>query len=158
VSEKRGKAFRIDAELYNGTVMMTRWEHLKESMSQTPLCRGYGVNFEMACTTQEGRLAKSSSHHRVVSYSLGGMKLVVQCEADACDCRCQGADDGNVYSKAQLLARDSTSAKRYRSQGNLLDRPPSPLNIGEKHDSNCLIEIKSRDHKNRNLDDIMVQM
>ncbi|KAM0714644.1 hypothetical protein Q7P37_009942 [Cladosporium fusiforme] len=131
VSKKRGKAFRIGAELSNGTVMMTRWEHLKESMSQTSRCRGYGVNLRWRALRR-----KEDWPSRPVITELFR------------------ADDGIVHSIAQLLARDSTSAKRYRSQGDLSGRSPSLLNIvdiGEKHGSNCLIEIKSRDHKNRNL-------
>lgn len=32
------------------------------------------------------------------------------------------------------------------------------MDVGKSHDSDCLIEIKSRDHKNLKLDDILVQM
>jgi hypothetical protein len=98
----------------------------------------------MACTSQEGRPAKSSSHHRVVSYSLGSLNLVVQFEADACDCRCQRVDE-----KAQSAALDSMPVRRQPSQGHLPDHLAS---------SDCMIEIKSRDHKNKNSDEIMVQM
>lgn len=161
VSGKQGKAFRIDVELCNGTVMMTRWEHFEENMSQTSLCRGYGANFEVACTSQEERQVKSSSHHRIVSYSLGELNMVVQFEADACDCRCQAANDGTIKSEAQSIGPNAITTKEYSLEDKLPGRSPSPLNIveiGEKHDPDGLIEIKSRDHKNRSLDDIMVQM
>jgi hypothetical protein len=155
-SGKQGKAFRIDAELCGGTVMMTRWEHMQESMGQTSVCCGYGRGFEMACTSQEGRPAKSFSHHRVVSYSLRSLNLVVQFEADACDCRCQRVDE-----KAQSAAPDSMPVRQQFSQGHLPDHLASSLNvvdIGKTHGSDCMIEIKSRDHKNKNSDEIMVQM
>jgi hypothetical protein len=110
----------------------------------------------MACTSQEGRPAKSSSHHRVVSYSLGSSNLVVQFEADACDCRCERVDE-----KAQSAALDSMLVRQKPSQGHFPDHLASPLNvvdIGKTHGSDCMIEIKSRDHKNKSSDEIMVQM
>lgn len=143
------------------TVLITRWEPLQRSMSQTSLCRGYGKSFEIACTTQEAQSSKSSSHHRVVSYSLKGMKIVVQFEADACDCRRQNPKVAVYHSEAHSAGRDLTSERKQASSCDFSSRSSSHLNIvdiGEKHDSDCLIEIKSRDHKNRNLDDIMVQM
>lgn len=154
-------SFRIDIELCNDTVLMTRWEPLQRSMSQTSLCHGYGKGFETACTTQEGRSFKSSGHHRIVSYSLGRLNILVQLEADACDCHCQLPETVIFQSTVPSGSQDLISGREQASPCDLSSRSPSHLNIvnvGKSHDSDCLIEIKSRDHKNLKLDDILVQM
>lgn len=159
---KQSKGFRIDMESCSTTLMMTRWEPLQDNMSQTSLCRGYGRGFEASCTTQEGRLSKSSSHHRVISYSLGDLNLVVQFEADALDCRCSQKLERQIdYSDMPVTNRGPDSAVAGASQNDIQEDSAPPLDIvdvGTTHTCDCMIEIKSRDHKNESLDDIMIQM
>ncbi|VUC28265.1 unnamed protein product [Clonostachys rosea] len=42
--------------------------------------RGFGNNFEKAYTSSE--IAKSTGHHRIISYSFGGLKFIVRHETD----------------------------------------------------------------------------
>lgn len=90
-SGKDRQPFRIDIQMVGRTMMMTRWERDPSSMTQTPLCRGYGRGFEKICTRLEGTQSESTSHHRIVSYTLGSLSFAVQFEADLriCDCRVQ---------------------------------------------------------------------
>jgi hypothetical protein len=161
-SGKQSKGFRIDMEFFSTTLMMTRWEPLQDNMSETSLCRGYGRGFEASCTTQEGRLSKSSSHHRVISYSLGDLNLIVQFEADALGCRCsQELERQSLYSDMPATNQGPDSTLSGAFQNDIQEESAPPLDIvdvGTTHSLDCIIEIKSRDHKNKFLDDIMIQM
>jgi hypothetical protein len=159
---KQSKSFRIDMELFSTTLMMTRWEPLQDNMSETSLCRGYGRGFEASCTTQEGRLSKSSSHHRVISYSLGDLNLIVQFEADALGCHCsQELELQSPHSDMPATNQGPYSTVSGAFQNDIQEESAQPLDIvdvGTTHSLDCIIEIKSRDHKNKFLDDIMIQM
>jgi hypothetical protein len=159
---KQSKGFRIDMELCSTALMITRWESLQETMSQNSLCRGYGGGFEASCTTQEGRLTKSSSRRRAISYSLSDLNLIVQFEVDAFHCLCSQRVDGkNLCSNTRVTDGEPVLAVAEASQSNFPeDFAPSLdiVDIGMTHDNVCMIEIKSRDHKNKASDDIMVQM
>lgn len=161
-SGKQSKSFRIDMELFSTTLMMTRWEPLQDNMSETSLCRGYGREFEASCTTQEGRLSKSSSHHRVISYSLGDLNLIVQFEADALGCHCsQELERQSPYSDMPATNQGPYSTVSGAFQNDIQEESAQPLDIvdvGTTHSLDCIIEIKSRDHKNKFLDDIMIQV
>lgn len=76
----------------NDTLFLSKWTDdpsLHTSM-------GHGAGFERAtCRYPQGHggdearlLRRSVSHHRVVAYSLGGLRMVVQSEVDAYHCDC----------------------------------------------------------------------
>lgn len=161
-SGKQSKGFRIDMEFFSTTLMMTRWEPLQDNMSETSLCRGYGRGFEASCTTQEGRLSKSSSHHRVISYSLGDLNLIVQFEADALGCRCSQELERQIpYSDMPAINQGPDPTVSGAFQNDVQEESAPPLDIvdvGTMHSLDCIMEIKSRDHKNKFVDDIMIQM
>ncbi|KAG7440084.1 uncharacterized protein BT62DRAFT_643654 [Guyanagaster necrorhizus] len=74
--------FRMDLQLAGSkTVLCTRWEP-KVLMSADP--GGYGRNFERMLTRPAPGCTNAASHHRVITYDLAGMKLVVRAEVDAC--------------------------------------------------------------------------
>lgn len=161
-SGKRGNAFRIDIETCGEVLIMTRWESDPKNLTQTSLCRGYGRGFEEACTTQGNLEVDSTSHHRVISYSLGRLNILLQHEVDACDCQCLEQDGkDNTSPTPQHQAWNAAPARLPPSMVDSSDSSAMPLVVvdhGTRHSSACLVEIKSRDKKNARKDDIMVQM
>ncbi|PPQ72852.1 hypothetical protein CVT24_001180 [Panaeolus cyanescens] len=82
VSGNSNRNFRIDLQLAgNKTVLMNRWSELY----QEPFSgRTYGFSFEKASTTPGPGCKSSTGHHRIVTYDLNGLKMVVRFEVDAC--------------------------------------------------------------------------
>ncbi|KAK0199537.1 hypothetical protein DFS33DRAFT_226694 [Desarmillaria ectypa] len=74
--------FRMDLQLAGSkTILCTRWEP-KVLMNANP--GGYGRNFERMHTRPAPGCENATSHHRVITYDLAGMKMVVRAEVDAC--------------------------------------------------------------------------
>ncbi|TFK40515.1 hypothetical protein BDQ12DRAFT_679577 [Crucibulum laeve] len=76
------KNFRIDLQLAGEkTVLFNRWERRTRE-----LFSGYtfGFNFEKASTKHAYGCENSTGHHRIVTYDLSGLKMVVRFEVDAC--------------------------------------------------------------------------
>ncbi|KAH7087974.1 hypothetical protein BKA62DRAFT_729005 [Auriculariales sp. MPI-PUGE-AT-0066] len=68
--------FRIDVDLVGETVLLTRREAQTEYKSS-----GYGKSFEKAMTSHD---PIETGHHRIVAYTLDGVRLLVRAEMDAC--------------------------------------------------------------------------
>lgn len=88
LKNKGWMAKRFDLELRGNTLLISRWTddpNLARSV-------GRGVGFERkTCLHDDDEdpvVRNSASHHRVVTYLFGGLRCVVQSEADAyfCDC------------------------------------------------------------------------
>lgn len=78
------KQFRIDLQLGgNKTVLMNRWEKRTRENAEPPRS-GCGINFERESTTPTKGCDRSTGHHRIVQYNMGGLKMIVRCEVDAC--------------------------------------------------------------------------
>lgn len=156
------RPFRIDLQMLGTTLMMTRWEKDPSTMTQTSLCRGYGRGFERVCTKLEERIPKPTSHHRIVSYTLGSLSFVVQFEADlrSCDCRDQVRESGALESRDELEQANWSQSLICRNPDRASPSEPrlEVTDSGIPHTLECLVEIKSRDHKNRTTDDIMAQL
>ncbi|KDR82523.1 hypothetical protein GALMADRAFT_58125 [Galerina marginata CBS 339.88] len=74
--------FRIDLQLVGEkTVLMNRWE--KRNM-EVFSGRTFGFSFEKASTSPAPGCKDSTGHHRIVTYDLNGLKMVVRFEVDAC--------------------------------------------------------------------------
>ncbi|KAK0197780.1 hypothetical protein F5146DRAFT_57683 [Armillaria mellea] len=74
--------FRMDLQLAGSkTILCTRWEP-RVLMNANP--DGYGRNFEHMQTRPAPGCEHAASHHRVITYDLAGMKMVVRAEVDAC--------------------------------------------------------------------------
>lgn len=76
--------FRIDLHMVHNTLFLTRREQKTYFVVNARGTSKVGSNFESAFTTPEPGLEDSSSHHRVLRYTLGDLKCVVRFEADAC--------------------------------------------------------------------------
>jgi len=76
------KDFRIDLELAGEkTVLMNRWEKRTTEYFNG---RSFGFNFEKATTNAHRDCREGTGHHRIVTYDLNGIKMVVRFEVDAC--------------------------------------------------------------------------
>ncbi|KAG9013886.1 hypothetical protein FRB94_004266 [Tulasnella sp. JGI-2019a] len=74
--------FRIDVEVAGGTVLFTRTE--KRDATFINGFQGYGHEYEKAATTQPLGSERATGHHRIISLSLGGIKVLLRFEVDAC--------------------------------------------------------------------------
>ncbi len=77
-------SFRIDLEMVQNTLFMTRRDRNTRSFIHMSKHPGFGHNFERAFTTSEPGLEDSTGHHRVLRYALGHLNCVVRFEVDAC--------------------------------------------------------------------------
>lgn len=72
--------FTIHVEVMKNTTILCRSEVRVEENIRPNEFRGYGHSFEKKCTTQQ--VNGSTGHHRMISYSFGGMKFIVRYETD----------------------------------------------------------------------------
>jgi len=74
--------FRIDLQLAGEkTILCNRWEKRNR---ETFNGRTFGFSFEKASTEAAPGCRGSTGHHRIVTYDLNGLKMVVRFEVDAC--------------------------------------------------------------------------
>ncbi|KAK0244586.1 hypothetical protein EDD85DRAFT_876195 [Armillaria nabsnona] len=81
-NEKSMKEFRIDMQLSGKkTVLLNRWDkrYREQASGYT-----YGYSFENHTTKPASGCESSTGHHRIITYDLGGFKMVVRFEVDAC--------------------------------------------------------------------------
>jgi len=74
--------FRIDLQLAGEkTVLMNRWEKRNRELFSG---KTFGFSFEKASTEPAPGCRQSTGHHRIVTYDLNGLKMIVRFEVDAC--------------------------------------------------------------------------
>ncbi|KAF2190953.1 hypothetical protein K469DRAFT_513287, partial [Zopfia rhizophila CBS 207.26] len=164
--------FRIDLELMDDTLFMSRWASDLYSTSS----KGYGRGFEQACCEYTTDLAMSTSYHRVIRYDLGGLSCLVQFEADAYSCDCHGSEQS--YLRAATLTSSIggrfqpllATSERHEQSSEETDEDQTTVGtaatsalgiyrIGSIIPSTCLVEIKSKEKKNINsMDDTLAQL
>ncbi|KAJ4286587.1 hypothetical protein N0V88_007949 [Collariella sp. IMI 366227] len=105
---------RYDLEMRGKTLLLSRW-HADHARSNSFGC---GAGFERD-TAQYGSeddpvLQQSESHHRVVSYDFGGLRCVVQSEADAYYCHCNHSQNSKPAKppKHKKIHSDPLSMRR----------------------------------------------
>jgi hypothetical protein len=72
--------FTIHVEVRNNTAILCRNETKVDEYIGPHEFRGYGHSFEEKCTNR--RVNGSTGHHRIISYSFGGLKFIVRHETD----------------------------------------------------------------------------
>jgi len=72
--------FTMRMELINGTAILHREETKTQEYIRPDEFRGFGHEFEKAYTTSH--IPSSTGHHRIVSYRLGSLSLIVRHETD----------------------------------------------------------------------------
>ncbi|RYP23177.1 hypothetical protein DL765_001262 [Monosporascus sp. GIB2] len=80
---RRPDPFVMHLHMVEKTLFITRKEKNARMRVFGNTNSGYGHNFEKACTEADRDVVGSSSHHRVVKYSMGGLNCVVRFEVDA---------------------------------------------------------------------------
>ncbi|KAG9013885.1 hypothetical protein FRB94_004265 [Tulasnella sp. JGI-2019a] len=100
--------FRIEVEAAGDTVLFTRVK--KKDMSLNNGGQGYGNEYKKAATTQPLGSEKATGHHRITGLSLGGIKVLLCFEVDAC-IRITNAEDQDGLTGA--IAGFTTTAKRF---------------------------------------------
>ena len=99
-------SFRIELNLLQDTLFLTRRERNTRELIHGNRNSGFGHNFERAFTQPEVGIEDSSSHHRIIQYSLGDLVCVVRFEVDTC---LQGDSDSEEPEMAKF---DTTSLPR----------------------------------------------
>ncbi|KAI1387215.1 uncharacterized protein F4822DRAFT_429971 [Hypoxylon trugodes] len=72
--------FTIGVETVGNTVIFSRDEAKTQEIIRPHEFRGFGHEFEKAYTTD--KVKDSTGHHRIISYSFGGLNLIVRYETD----------------------------------------------------------------------------
>lgn len=106
--------FRIDLHMVHNTLFLTRKEQRTYFVVNACGTSKVGSNFESAFTTPEPGLEDSSSHHRVLRYTLGDLKCVVRFEADAC-CK-EKQNDPQALDQRCVNLFSSLSEKKVRAK------------------------------------------
>lgn len=110
--------FRIDLHMVHDTLFLTRREQKTYFVVNARGTSKVGSNFESAFTTSEPGLEDSSSHHRVLRYTLGDLKCVVRFEADAC-CK-EKKNDPETLDQRFVNLFSSLSEEKIRAKCKLL--------------------------------------
>ena len=76
------KAFRINVEVVESTVFLTTWAPTKTNF--VGKFEGYGHEFESVSTWKPRYIRGSIIHARSVRYTLGGIRILLRFEVDAC--------------------------------------------------------------------------
>ncbi|EXJ59954.1 hypothetical protein A1O7_04102 [Cladophialophora yegresii CBS 114405] len=157
------QSFRIDVHLQGRVMFLCRWEAELKRIIRGHENFGYGHSFEHATTIFDKALRDSTGHHRVVRYSLGGVRCLVRYEADGCT----GTDDageGGASAKAAdgdtddlLGALESMTiapSRAKKATGSV-----QVLTEGRVVPLSTIIEIKTRaSHRRLKIDEVLPQL
>ncbi|KAI0113426.1 hypothetical protein F4814DRAFT_346599 [Daldinia grandis] len=72
--------FTINIEVNKNTAIFSRDETATHEVIGPNEFRGFGHEFEKACTTN--KIVGSTGHHRIISYRFGGLNIIVRHETD----------------------------------------------------------------------------
>ncbi|KAK0448474.1 uncharacterized protein EV420DRAFT_1275698 [Desarmillaria tabescens] len=140
VSGKK-QSFRIDLQLAGKkTVLCNRWE----PQSRLKVFDGYGYNFEDAVTSAAPGCERSSGgHHRVITYDLCGLTMVVRFEVDACHVPHDAPSTSTDFLSAQLasmaLSKSTTSTHTVDQRTSL-----TVISTGKPIPNESVIELTTR--------------
>jgi hypothetical protein len=152
LAKQETKRWMMAVEVVQNTALFCPQE-TKTSITINPgQDNGYGREFEKAFTTR--KIDGSASHHRIVTYSFGGMKLMVRHETD-------GYLSLNDQIKSRygnhLASIDSMISSALQWQDRKPTTPPQELNESKlqiRHEGKEIgiestIEIKTKSHNNK---------
>ena len=133
------RQFHVDLDLIGTTLFIGR----KEKNSITEAQGGYGRNFEYEFTSEDPSLNKADGHHRVITYDLGGLKIVVRMEADGY-LEPEAPEEPNEFFLNFLGTMESTNAT-------IAHRNPQHTTVipgGTLIPHRCTLELKSNRDNN----------
>jgi hypothetical protein len=110
-SGRPGGNWRIEVELIEETLFLTRWEKNPVRIITGSFHSGHGHEFENAFLKFEEGLEESSSHHRIEEYEIGGMKWVVRFEADGYFEEDRGSEGSTIVRDSQPRLEMSAAMK-----------------------------------------------
>ncbi|ETI25223.1 hypothetical protein G647_04596 [Cladophialophora carrionii CBS 160.54] len=159
------QTFRIDVQLQGDVMFLCRWEAELKRIIRGHENFGYGHSFEHATTIFDKAIRDSTGHHRVVRYSLGGVRCLVRYEADGCT-----DDAGEAGGRAKTAERDDTGdtddllgalesmtiapARVRKANGSV-----QVLEEGRVVPPSTIIEIKTRaSHRRLKIDEVLPQL
>lgn len=141
---------RLDIEFRHGTLFVGRWE----SDELYRLHVGYGKQFEKAVRRYSPGLEATVSSHIVARYEMGGLRMGVQVEVDAFECKCHS--HSKVLSNREApRANKRHSGGRFDALADIVDDDDDDageaedgiLRVGTLLPLSCAVEIKTRRRK-----------
>ncbi|GFF37760.1 hypothetical protein IFM58399_05003 [Aspergillus lentulus] len=133
--DKKGlEPFTIEVEVMNDTAIFCRAETKTFEVIGPRQYKGFGHEFEKAYTTVQ--LKGSTGHHRIISYRLGGMKLLVRYETDGYIARPSKASTPSTDSRKPLQDSDNLSSMLE----SLSLSPPKPCYVGSDKSTLRILE------------------
>ncbi|KAI0835101.1 hypothetical protein F5Y06DRAFT_277378 [Hypoxylon sp. FL0890] len=107
-SRSRRLPFTINIETIKNTTLFGRKEANPVQVIDRNSFRVYGHEFERVCTRD--KIEGSTGHHRIISYSFGGLNFIVRHETDACVSHISDISIPSGSNKAQIQSRPKPSA------------------------------------------------
>ncbi|KAF2648211.1 hypothetical protein K491DRAFT_722772 [Lophiostoma macrostomum CBS 122681] len=168
LSTKGKEDFTIHVEIVNNTVIFCRKETKTIEYIGPNAHPQYGHSFEKKCTSRQ--IKQSTGHHRMISYSLGGLNFLIRHETDGyvgttgtelslqaatADNRVPGAEDiSNVLNSLSLSSGTSEVGNARLVDSKLVIRKE-----GQQVPLSSTIEVKTRvSHKKLRFSDVVVQL
>ncbi|RYN85844.1 hypothetical protein AA0119_g13066 [Alternaria tenuissima] len=165
-SSYKREDFTIQVEVTNNTAIFCREETKTEEYIGPNKFRGYGHSFEKKCTSRQ--VSGSTGHHRIISYSFGGLKFIVRYETDGyvgivgaqlslqpAGNQAPDVDDlSSVLDSLSLSPQSSSAGKTYSDSSKLIIRKE-----GQVVPLPSILEIKTRvSHKPLAFEDVVSQL
>ncbi|KAF8448112.1 hypothetical protein BGX38DRAFT_1190328 [Terfezia claveryi] len=165
VCGEKHRDFEIAVEIVNNTALFTRLERCTSEVIGSQEFRGYGHEFEKEFTKYPSSVKRSTSHHRIVTYSFGGLNIIVRFEADGA--LPPAADPVNITkaTPAKISEQILTDLPSMRLQDGLPPTTPTSasrlgvMKAGEPVPQDRILEIKTRvQHKAIGIPECMSQL
>jgi hypothetical protein len=93
--------FRIEMEIVNSTVLFSCWT--PNTFTYVNGFRGYGHEFERISTRRPRAVEKSITHHRIIRYVFGNVKIILRYEVDGCT-----GNEYDIRKKLPVFGSDTT--------------------------------------------------
>ncbi|KAI5989813.1 hypothetical protein F5J12DRAFT_727783 [Pisolithus orientalis] len=142
VDQQHHKTFRIDLDLLGNACLLTCCEEAWV-VTIDKFC-GYGHEYELAATKPRRGSEDNISHHCIITYDFGGIKVLLRYEVDAC-VELESEHDYLFASSAMSVETRETSAfpddSAYSSQFGMKIKLTSPRSVLPQ---SSVIEIKTR--------------
>ncbi|KAI1964957.1 hypothetical protein LOZ58_001649 [Ophidiomyces ophidiicola] len=159
ISKNGREPFTIDVEVRNNTAIFCRAETETHTFIGPNDFRGYGHEFEKAFTTTQ--IPNSTGHHRVISYSFGGLKIIVRYETDAYVAGLSNPqphnvelDDGDLLNSMKTLSLSRTVSRYACTDSKLV-----VTEEGKRVPIQSTLEIKTRVfHKHISIQEVLPQL
>ncbi|EFX01641.1 geranylgeranyl pyrophosphate synthetase [Grosmannia clavigera kw1407] len=158
------KPFRMLAEIVTGSLFLVRRERSPTELLQNVY--GYGHSFPEAYTTWDPRVRGSTSHQRLIRYSFGHLDLAVRYEVDGYledeeeqkkrTERQQTEETASASSVDDLVAGLDGLSTAGSNEKRGSPSSTSALTVvhgGSPVDRRCVIDIKTRSERKRELED-----